>query len=109
MNLKRFDEADKELRQVLQKNDAVPTAHLYLGIVLIGEKNLEAAERELLKAIASNSNEVVGAHRYLGGIYWAKRDYKHAADELEIYLRLAPKATDAERTQAAIKELRNKS
>ena len=46
LNLKRFNEADRELRQVLQKNDALPTAHLYLGIVLIGEKNFEAAEQE---------------------------------------------------------------
>ena len=108
LNLKRLDEAEKILREVTKQNDALPTAHMYLGIVLMSQKRLEDAEQELVKATASKSNEVAQAHRYLGGIYWGKRDYKRAADELETYLKLSPKAADAERTQAAIKELRSK-
>jgi len=106
--LKKVDEAEKELRQVIAHNDALPTAHMYLGIILINHKKLEDAEQEFLKAIGSGSTEVAQAHRYLGGIYWAKREYKKAADELETYLKLSPKAADAEKTQAAIKELRSK-
>jgi tetratricopeptide (TPR) repeat protein len=108
LNLKKFDEAETQLREVLKKNDAMPTAHMYLGITLMNQKKLEDAEAELLRAASSNSNEVAAAHRYLGGIYWGKRDYKRAADELELYLKLAPKAPDAERTRAAIKDLRSK-
>ena len=108
LNLKKVDEAEKELRQVIAHNDALPTAHMYLGIILINHKKLEDAEQEFLKAIGSGSTEVAQAHRYLGGIYWAKREYKKAADELETYLKLSPKAADAEKTQAAIKELRSK-
>jgi regulator of sirC expression with transglutaminase-like and TPR domain len=51
---------------------------------------------------------VAVAHKYLGGIYWGLRDYKRAANELETYLKLVPKAADAERTRAAIKDLRTK-
>jgi regulator of sirC expression with transglutaminase-like and TPR domain len=80
---------------------------MYLGIVL-SQNNLDEAEKELLVAINSKSSEVNMAHRYLGGVYWSKRDYKRAADELELYLQLVPKAPDAERTRAAIKELRSK-
>jgi Tfp pilus assembly protein PilF len=108
LNQKKFDEAEAQLREVLKKNDAMPTAHMYLGITLMNQKKLDDAEAELLRAASSNSNEVATAHRYLGGIYWGKRDYKRAADELELYLKLAPKAPDAERTRAAIKDLRSK-
>ncbi|MBA2734601.1 MAG: tetratricopeptide repeat protein [Acidobacteria bacterium] len=108
LSQKKFDEAETQLREVLKKNDAIPTAHMYLGIALMNQKKLDDAEAELLRANNSKSNEVVTAHRYLGGIYWGKRDYKRAADELELYLKLAPKAPDAERTRAAIKDLRSK-
>jgi tetratricopeptide (TPR) repeat protein len=105
---KKHAEAETELRAVLQKNDNLPTAHMYLGIALMSQKKLDEAEKELLRAVSFKSNEVNMAHRYLGGLYWAKRDYPRAADELETYLKLVPKAADAERTRAAIKELRGK-
>lgn len=108
LNLKKFDQAETQLREALAKNDTAPTAHMYLGITLMSLQRLDDAEQELLKAIGSNSNEIAPAHRYLGGIYWAKRDYKRAADELEVYLKLVPKAADAERTRGAIRELRSK-
>jgi Tfp pilus assembly protein PilF len=108
LNEKKFDEAEAQLREVLKKNDAMPTAHMYLGITLLNQKKFDDAEAELLRATSSNSAEVGTAHRYLGGIYWGKRDYKRAADELETYLKLVPKAPDAERTRAAIKDLRTK-
>ena len=108
LNLKKFDLAEEQLRAALAKNDASSTAHMYLGIVLISLHKLDEAEKELTLAVSSNSNEVAAAHRYLGGIYWARRDYQRAASELEVYLKLQPKAADAERTQAAIKELRAK-
>ena len=108
LNQKKFAEAEEQLRMALKKNDKAPTAHMYLGIVLMSQNNLDEAEKELLAAINSKSSEVNTAHRYLGGVYWGKRDYKRAADELETYLKLFPKAPDAERTRAAIKELRSK-
>jgi Tfp pilus assembly protein PilF len=108
LNQKKFSEAEEQLRLALKKNDKAPTAHMYLGIVMISQKNLDEAEKELLLALSSNSSEVNLAHRYLGGVYWGKGDFKRAADELETYLKLVPKAPDAERTRAAIKELRSK-
>jgi Flp pilus assembly protein TadD len=108
LNLKKFPEAEEQLRFALKKNDKAPTAHMYLGIVLMSQNNLDEAEKELQLAINSKSSEVNTAHRYLGGVYWGKRDYKRAAEELELYLKLVPKAPDAERTRAAIKDLRSK-
>jgi tetratricopeptide (TPR) repeat protein len=108
LNLKRFAEAEIELRQVISRNDALPTAHMYLGIVLMSRQRLGEAEQELLKAVATNDSEVALAHRYLAGIYWGQRQYKKAADELETYLKLVPNAADAEKSRAAIRELRSK-
>lgn len=105
---KKYTDAETQLRAVLKKNDNLPTAHMYLGIALMSQQKLDDAEQELLRAVSFKSNEVHTAHRYLGGVYWAKRDYKRAADELETYLKLVPKAADAERTRTAIQELRGK-
>ena len=108
LSKKDFPGAEAKLREALTLNNTAPAAHMYLGISLLSQKKMDEAESELLLAVNSKSNEVASAHRYLGGIYWGKRDYKRAADELETYLKLVPKAPDAERTREAIKELRSK-
>ena len=108
LNLKKFPEAEKELALAAQKNSASLTAHMYLGIALMSQKKLEEAEKELLLSVASGGSEVAIAHRYLGGIYWGNRDYPRAIEHLETYLKLAPKASDADRTRQAIAELKSK-
>jgi len=108
LNQRKFVEAEEHLRLALKKNDAAPTAHMYLGIALLNQRKFSEAQTELENATKTSTAEVAQAHRYLGGIYWGNREYKRAADELEIYLKLSPKAADAERTKSAIKELRNK-
>ena len=105
---KKFPQAEEQLLAATQKNPASPTAHMYLGIALMSQQKLEEAEKELRASLASNSAEVAPAHKYLGGIYWGQRDYKRAVEELETYLKLMPKAPDAERTRAGIKELKSK-
>lgn len=106
---KNYGEAEKHLREALKKNDRHAPAHMYLGVALVGQKQLEEAERELRRSVELGGGAAGRAYYYLGGIYWGRRDYKRAADELEAYLKLQPKAPDAERTRAAIKELRSKS
>ncbi len=108
LNKKEFSQAEAELRRALKKRDSSPTAHLYLGMTLISLRNHDEAEKELQRAVSLGGNEMSLAHYYLGGIYWGRREYKRAADELETYLRLAPQAPDAERVRNTIKELRSK-
>ncbi|MEO8433752.1 MAG: tetratricopeptide repeat protein [Pyrinomonadaceae bacterium] len=116
---RNYAEAETQLREALKLNNAAPTGHMYLGITLLSlsrdEKTKEfhadkyaEAQKELETAISSGKDEVAQAHRYLGGIYWGNKDYKRAADEFELYLKLSPKAEDAERIRAAVKELRGK-
>ncbi|MDT5156737.1 MAG: hypothetical protein QOH51_1094 [Acidobacteriota bacterium] len=108
-----FPEAEKQLRRALKKLGKSATAHMYLGMALIGQKtadgsNIDNAESELQQAAKLGGDQMGMAHKYLGGIYWAKKDYKKAADELETYLKLTPKAPDAEQVRGTIKELRSK-
>ena len=106
---KEFAEAEKQLRRALKKLDKSATGHMYLGITLVGLKNIDEAEREFQQAARLGGDQMGAAHRYLGGIYWGKGDFRKAADELETYLKLTPKAPDAEKVRGTIKDLRSKS
>lgn len=105
---KEVAEAEAQLREALKKNEASWAAHMYLGIALISLRNYDGAEKEMRRTLALGGDKLSLPHYYLGGIYWKNKDYKRAADELEIYLKLAPKAVEAERLRATIKELRAK-
>lgn len=105
---KDYAAAEKQLRLALAKLDKAATGHLYLGIALIGLKNHTEAETELRKAIELGGEQMGMAHKFLGGLYWG-RDNKRAADELEMYVKLSPKAPDVEQIKATIKQLRSKS
>lgn len=109
LETQRFAEAEDQLREALRINQSVPTAHMYLGLTLARLRNGDDAEKELRQAIDLSGDKLTLAHYYLGGLYWQKRDYHRAADELETYLRLTPNAQDAERIRGTIKELRAKS
>lgn len=106
---KKFTAAEVQLREAVKKNDYAFTAHLYLGITLISFKNYGEAETELRKSIALGGPKASKAHYYLGGVYWETGRLKEAADELEVYLQLEPKAANAERVRATIKNLRGRT
>lgn len=106
---KNFREAESQLREALKKNGSSPSGHLYLGITLISLHDYVQAEKELLRAVNLGGDNMSLAHYYLGGIYWRRKENKAAADELELYLKLAPNASDAARTRATIKELRGQN
>jgi tetratricopeptide (TPR) repeat protein len=82
---------------------------MYLGLTLISAGNLDEAQHELETAISTGGENLAQAHRYLGGLYWKKADYRRAIDELESYLRLTPNAPDAEQVRGTISKMRAKS
>jgi Tfp pilus assembly protein PilF len=102
-------EAEAQLRQAVQRNDGSWAAHMYLGVTLINLRRHDEAEKELQRSLSLGGSNLSLPHYYLGGIYWSKRNYKRAADELEQYLKLSPKAPEAERIRVTIKDLRSKS
>lgn len=110
LNRKEMAEAEREFREVIKVDKTAATAHMYLGIALLGLKRIDEAETVLLQAVSLKDDEKLAqAHRYLGGIYWEKGHYAQAADELEKYLKLAPKATDATKIREIIKNLRERT
>jgi len=107
-NEKKMDDAESHLRKALELKSGGPTAHYYLGLTLIGLKRLPDAQAEFETAIANGGENLALAHRYLGGLYMSAHKNQEAADELEKYIKLDPKAPDAERIKGTIKELRGK-
>lgn len=107
-DLQRLPEAEEQFRRALRKNPASPSAHFYLGLLLLKRREHDGAEAEFKSAVSAGGDQLALAHYYLGGIYWNKGQYKQAADELETYLRLAPDAPDAARLRETIKEFRKK-
>jgi len=108
-NKKKMDEAESHLRKALELKSPGPTAHYYLGLTLISTKKYADAEKEFEAAIANGGENLAVAHKYLGGLYMQNPDKKQqAANELEKYLTLDPKAPDAERIKGTINSLRNK-
>ena len=103
---KKFADAKKPLQEALKRDPKVATAHLYLGIAGVGLKDLVEAEKEFLTAVKTGGDSVARAHYYLGGIYWARKENKKAADEMELYLKMRPNAPDADRLRKTIQELR---
>ncbi|HZT60108.1 MAG TPA: tetratricopeptide repeat protein [Pyrinomonadaceae bacterium] len=112
-----YEEAEKQLRRAVKRMDKNAQAHMYLGIALMRQKGtddaerqakIEEAEREFQQSVKLGGDPGGLVHYYLGGIYWSKRDYKKAADELELYLKASPKAANAEQVRATIKDLRAK-
>lgn len=108
LEARQFTEAEEQLREALKRNSTAATAHMYLGITLLRLSKFDEAEKELLVATAANVSQLGMANYYLGGLYWRKKDYPHAIEQLEKYLQLAPNAPDAERVRSTIKDLRSK-
>jgi len=107
-NKKKPEDAEMHLRKALELNSAGPTAHYYLGLTLISLKHYDEALKEFETTVAKGGENLVLAHKYLGGLYMSAKKNKEAADELEKYLKLDPKAPDADRIKGTIKDLRSK-
>ena len=116
LNEKKNDEAqqhlvngENHLRESLKLNSGSPTGHYYLGLILIKSRNYSEAQKEMELAIANGGDGLALAHKYLGGLYMSAKRPKEAADHLEKYLQLEPKAKDAEQIKITINDLRAKS
>ena len=107
-NKKKMDEAETHLRKALELKSAGPAAHYYLGLIFISTKRYDEAQQEFEATISNGGENLPLAHKYLGGLYMSLHKSQQAADELEKYLKLDPKAADADRIKGTIKELRSK-
>jgi Tfp pilus assembly protein PilF len=111
LNQKKLAAAEAQLLQLanIKDNPDAPTAGYYLGLTLMSENKTEAAQSVFETVIKNGGDKFAMAHKYLGGIYWRNKKYREAANELEKYLKLEPKAADADKIRDTVKELRQKS
>jgi Flp pilus assembly protein TadD len=107
-NQNKLDQADMHLREAIKLKSNGPSAHYYLGMALLKTKRYEEAEKELQLTVSNGGENIALVHKYLGGLYMGSHQNAAAADELEKYLSLDPKAADADRIKGTIKELRAK-
>lgn len=108
LEAKQYSSAEEQLREAAKRNNNSATMHMYLGIALLRQRKYEESEKELLIATQANAVQLGMANYYLGGIYWQKKDYPRAVEQLEKYLALTPNAPDAERVKATIKDFRSR-
>jgi len=108
LEAKQFGHAEEQLHEAVKHNNNSATAHMYLGIALLRESKFDEAEKELLVATQANAAQLGMANYYLGGLYWRKKDYPRAVEQLEKYLASTPNAPDAERVRTTIKDFRSR-
>jgi Flp pilus assembly protein TadD len=103
----KLTKAETHFRESLKLNQG-PAAHYYLGLIFIKLRNLSEAQKEMEAAIANGGENLALAHKYLGGLYMSAQRNAEAADHLDKYLVLDPKAKDADKVRETIKNLRAK-
>ena len=82
--------------------------YLWLGKALKRGSTPAQAEAAFKQANDLSKGKVAEVHWQLAGLYNDQKRYKEAADEFELYLKTEPKAADADKIKALIKQLREK-
>ena len=83
--------------------------YLWLGRALRRASMQDRAEAAFKRANDLTNGKGADIHWEMAGLYRDQKRYKEAADELELFLKAKPKAADAEKVKALIKQLREKS
>lgn len=111
--LRQMPEAIESLRRSIvlaPESPNVALTHFYLGLAFWNSGKHADAEPHLKKAYQLGGNSIPpDIHMHLAKYYSDVKRYKEAADELELFLKLAPDARDAETIKNLIKQLRAKA
>jgi tetratricopeptide (TPR) repeat protein len=111
--LQKLPEAIESLRRSLRlapESSNAALAHFYLGLAYWNLAKPVDAEPHMKKAYQLGGNSIPpDIHMHLAKYYSDNKRYKEAADELELFIKLAPDARDAEKIKAIIKQLRAKA
>lgn len=110
-DIKQYKDAEEVFRDVIKAKDGSATGHYFLGQSLAYLGKFAEAQKELSTGLTLGGEAMAvamkEAHRLLAIIYSTQGDKKRQAAELEIYLKLAPTAPDAEQLRAVIAKLKN--
>ncbi|HSD47589.1 MAG TPA: tetratricopeptide repeat protein [Pyrinomonadaceae bacterium] len=108
VRLKKYAEAEVDLRAALKENEKSAIAHFYLGRALAYLGKFDEGEKELNTAVTLGGDQMKEAHRYLAALYHARGETDKAIAQLETYLKVAPKAEDADAVRQLIRQLKEK-
>jgi len=109
LNLKKYNEAEPELLNAAYMNRSAVTPHFYLGILFLVRNDLDVAQKAFETARElSGGKSLPAVHKYLGWIYMKKDMGKEAIHEFETYLKLVPKALDADKVKKDISDIKAK-
>jgi hypothetical protein len=109
MSLKKLDLSEPELVTAAYIDRTAVTPHYYLGVIYVMKQDLDIAQKAFETAKSLNGgNRLPAIHRYLGWIYLKKDMEKEGLQELETYIKLAPKAQDAEKVKKEILAIKAK-
>jgi len=112
-NQKKYEEAAEHLRRsyILAPDSAnAPLVQFYYGLTLLKLDKVADAETQLKRAKETGGKRIPpDVHLRLAQIYSDSKRYREAADELELFLKEAPNARDAENIRNVIKQLRAKA
>ena len=112
-NQKQYTEAAEQLRrsyQLAPGSTNAPFVQFYLGLSLLKLDRPADAEVQFRRAYELGGKRIPpDVHLHLAQIYSNDKRYREAADELELFLKEAPTARDAESIKNVIKQLRAKA
>jgi len=94
MNLKEYDEAEKEYREAIRINPNFAGAHNNLGNLLANLQQYDEAEKEYREAIRINPNYAL-AHNNLGVLLMNLQRYDEAEKEYREAIRINPNYAEA--------------
>lgn len=105
--LKQAEAAVEAAKNAVSLNSSSVEALLFLGISQRQAKQYEDARKSLKKAEKLSKGNSPDVHWHLALLYAHNfKLYKDAADELELYLKVSPNASNAEAVKKLIKQFR---
>ena len=99
-------EAIDHLGKAAAINGKSSDPYLFQGMAYRRAKMPDKAEEALKKADQLASGKSADIHWELANVYNSQKRYGEAADQMELYLKLAPKGKDPEKIKELIKRLR---
>ena len=107
--LGQTDQAIETLRRATTLYNKSADAYLLLGKALKRASTLSQAEEAFKRANELAKGKSADVHWQIAGLYHEQKRYKEAADAFELFLKIQPKATHAEKIRELIKQLREKA
>jgi tetratricopeptide (TPR) repeat protein len=104
----RYAEAIQALETGNRLDDSFPMGHLQLGVALMnrGPADYERAEREMLRALEMGGRTLAQGRLYLFNLYTRQKNNQKAAQQLELFLKEAPNAPQAEAVRQRLEALK---